>query len=60
MSKEYIETLRYFVKNNECLESGEMCPNCPITETCNTPTDVEDAKKWLRKLEDKDENRSSK
>ena len=45
--KEYLEILRYFVENNECLASGEMCEGCPITETCNTPTDQQDAKEWL-------------
>ncbi len=46
---EYREILKYFIVNNECLASGDKCVNCPIAETCNTPTDVQDAQEWLNR-----------
>ncbi len=45
----YQEILRYFAENNECLASGKMCKDCPITDVCNTPEDVNAAKDYLIK-----------
>ena len=47
MKNKYIKVMEYFVKHDECMEVGDMCADCPITKTCDTPTDVDDAKKWL-------------